>query len=216
VRAIDITGQAFGRLTVLCRVGRNSGHAMWLCRCNCPQRNEVVVSGSRLHRGETKSCGCFRRECTAQLGKQQFKHGHTSNGGDTPEYNSWRAMIKRCTNRNHEAYSRYGGRGITIDARWLGANGFKKFLADMGARPAGKTLDRINTNGNYEPTNCRWATSSEQHRNTRTTKLSLDKARRIRKLAVEGKKPSQIAHFFRISNSHVHAVLQGACWKEAA
>jgi len=192
VQAIDITGQTFGRLTVLRRIGRNSGHATWLCRCNCPQRNKVVVCGSHLHRGETKSCGCFRRERTAQLGKQQATHGHTRNEADTREYNSWRSMIKRCTNPNHHAFHNYGGRGITIDSRWLGKGGFKKFLEDMGKRPPGKTLDRYpDANGNYEPANCRWATPTEQLRNTRSTKLTLERARQIRTLAAKGEKHRQ-------------------------
>jgi hypothetical protein len=85
----------------------------------------------------------------------------------SPTYSSWVNMKSRCLNPNHRAFPRYGGRGITICARWLGKNGFANFLADMGRRPPGKTLDRWpNNDGNYEPGNCRWATASQQIRNT--------------------------------------------------
>lgn len=90
------------------------------------------------------------------------KHGHRSKTR-TPTYNSWRKMKERCTNPNHDRYPRYGGRGIKICDRWL--HSFQNFLEDMGNRPYGKTLDRIDPNGNYEPSNCRWATIKQQARN---------------------------------------------------
>lgn len=91
------------------------------------------------------------------------KHGHTTKKR-TPTYNSWRAMLQRCKNPNHDRYSYYGGRGVTVHAEWTK---FENFLRDMGERPTGKTLDRINPYGNYEPSNCRWATKKQQERNKR-------------------------------------------------
>jgi hypothetical protein len=93
-----------------------------------------------------------------------LKHGHNRRGGPSPEYNSWRGMIERCTNTRSRYYPNYGGRGITICTRWLR---FENFLADMGARPPDKTLDRINTDGNYERSNCRWASMAIQARDAR-------------------------------------------------
>lgn len=109
------------------------------------------------------------RERARALGIERRKHGHAGNSRTgappSPTYQSWRAMKERCLHPKHRDYSKYGGRGITIDPRWLGETGFMTFLADMGERPEGRTLDRIDNDGNYGPGNCRWATASEQRRN---------------------------------------------------
>lgn len=96
--------------------------------------------------------------------KGNYRHGHGRNGNKTPTYRSWNAMLCRCTHPTNKMYHAYGGRGITVCERWMT---FANFLADMGERPAGLTLDRINNDGNYEPDNCKWATRSEQNSNTR-------------------------------------------------
>lgn len=153
----NLTGQTFGRFTVLDaakRPGKATGRH-WRCRCECG--NERIVSGYRLAHSVVVSCGCYRAQNTGELRR---KHGHTI-GGNSPTYESWRGMIDRCQSPSHEAYARYGGRGIKVCERWLD---FANFLADMGARPAGLELDRKNNDGNYELSNCRWATRIEQMR----------------------------------------------------
>lgn len=143
------------------------GNACWLCRCSCG--NVVIVKSQRLLRGETKSCGCLKLELLTQRHQEQrqsYKHGHGSQRKKlSPTYISWQSMKRRCAYPNPRGYQNYGGRDITVCARW--DESFSAFLMDMGERPEGKTLDRINPDGNYEPTNCRWATASEQRRNHR-------------------------------------------------
>ena len=155
MRRLDLTGKRFGRLFVLSYSHTvKPGYAYWLCRCDCGTLRSVVACN--LSRGITKSCGCLRAS--------PLSHGHTSGGRHTPTYRSWYAMIQRCTNPRNHKYRDYGGRGISVCKRW---RSFENFLADMGERPAGLTLDRRDNDGSYEPGNCRWATSHEQARNKR-------------------------------------------------
>lgn len=151
----DITLQRFGRLVALWPQNKDKrGLYLWLCLCDCGR--ETVVRGSDLREGKTKSCGCLHDELAS---KRNFRHGHSKG---TRTYRSWMAMRDRCRYSNHKDYEHYGGRGIKVCERW---QSFENFLADMGERPVGLTLDRIDPNGNYEPGNCRWATWSEQREN---------------------------------------------------
>jgi hypothetical protein len=153
-KLIDLTKRRFGRFIVFRRVENDkNGNLYWLCKCDCGQ--EKVVGGNDLKSGGTKSCGCLRR---------QTMHGHKKRGKITGTYISWRRMIQRCTNPNDKDYHYYGGRGITVYKRWLR---FENFLKDMGERPEGYTIDRINNNKGYYKLNCRWATRSEQQKNKR-------------------------------------------------
>ncbi len=152
---IDIAGRRFGKLTA---VGvHESDRRKWLFQCDCGRPH--VARSCHVKAGKIQSCGC--------LDSKPLKHGH-SMGKTSREYNSWQAMRFRCGNPNHAAYKNYGGRGIVVCDQWL--NSFEAFLADMGHRPEGMTLDRIDTDGPYEPKNCKWSTWSEQQNNRRNTR----------------------------------------------
>ena len=160
----DISTQRFGRLTVLRYVRSDKrGEAMWKCRCDCGK--VVLALGGNLRSGHTQSCGCWMRQRAAAA---QYVHGESrsriSNRKRTSEYQRWHSMRKRCLNPNCKAYKNYGGRGIKVCKRW---KHYPNFLADMGRCPSGKSLDRINNDGNYTPANCRWATQKQQVHNRR-------------------------------------------------
>jgi hypothetical protein len=169
---VDLTGFKFERLTVKRQYGYDARHkTLWLCLCTCG--NYSIVTTSNLRAGSNKSCGCLKREraielskTLAQQGIHAIKHSHAKQGL-TPEYNSWRGMIDRCTNPNADNYRYYGGRGIKVCEKWLA---FDKFLVDMGERPQPKkqySIERQNNSGNYEPDNCYWATKKTQANNRR-------------------------------------------------
>jgi hypothetical protein len=155
----DLTGQVFGRLTALRRVGKTKrGASTWLCRCS-HDGNEIETTVDSLTRGRTMSCGCLHREISSAL---FFKHGHGNPGHQSRTYISWSSVIQRCTNSHHKNWKLYGGANppVVVCDRWL--NSFEAFLEDMGERPAGTSLGRFGDTGNYEKSNCAWQTWKEQ------------------------------------------------------
>lgn len=152
----DLTGMQFGNLTAQWPAGIKGKRICWLFLCSCGKLK--VAFATNVKSGKTMSCGCISEYL-------QIKHGHSRIGKRSREYSTWLSMIQRCTNPLNPAFDIYGGRGISVCPKW---RDFRSFLVDMGPRPKGTSIDRYpNTSGNYEPGNCRWATSSQQNSNRR-------------------------------------------------
>jgi hypothetical protein len=172
----DLTGMRFGRLVVLGATGER-GHRGWVWRCLCDCGNESLVITTKLRRGTTRSCGCGRgfHGPVSEEQRTHLREIHTVHGRHgTPIYHKWGSMRARCENPQNRGYKDYGGRGIRVCERW---QTFENFYADMGDPPPGMSLERINNDGDYEPSNCRWATMSQQNRNKRGNRLLTDEGR---------------------------------------
>lgn len=180
-KKINLLGETFGHLTVVAETSvpyKNTTRIRWVCRCVCGATRELPSDA--LKSGRNKSCGCMRG----------LKHGTLRSGAEpTPTYNTWIHMRARCNNPSNDSYYLYGARGISVCPRW---DSFATFLSDMGERPEGHTIDRIDTNGNYNPENCRWASAQEQAMNRRT-----DHAVSVRtgKIAASGRQRNSLGRF---------------------
>ena len=169
---IDIQGKTFGNWTVIERDhSKPRGCAFWFVHCNCG--NTKSVRGTSLRFGDSISCGCILSEISRIY---NTKHGHSPRGKASPTYISWRGMLSRCDLTGTPFYKYYGGLGVSVCKRW---RKFESFLEDMGERPAGMSLDRIDPFGNYEPDNCRWADGLIQRRNTRKRSIKNNSTRSL-------------------------------------
>ncbi len=157
----ELAAQRFGRLTVTRLIGKNyRGKRLWECLCSCGC--VTTAEAAELKRGRKQSCGCLRAD---RIGKVNCRHGMTN----TRTHRVWDSMLSRCRNPKSISYQNYGGRGIKVCDEWLS---FEHFYRDMGESVAPLQLDRIDNNGNYEPSNCRWATPSQNSSNRRNSKAA--------------------------------------------
>lgn len=154
-KVLDLCGHKYGKLSPVRFIGRDKhGHRVWECLCDCGSTKPVTVN--HLRAGNVKSCGCSSKLLEMEAKKRDYR-------SFTKTYKTWNSMKSRCLHVSNPEYFRYGGAGITICDRWL--ESFDNFLEDMGERPEGLTIDRVDPQGNYEPNNCRWATANEQSYN---------------------------------------------------
>lgn len=192
----NIAGMRFGRLVALSLTGEKRwGVYLWNCLCDCGKTHVAAVNS--LRSGLVQSCGCLRSETARD---KATTHGHYGSA----TYKSWDAMIQRCKNPASTAYKLYGGAGVSVCAEWME---YSTFLADMGPRPKGKTLDRKDAAGNYEPGNCRWATNLEQARNKRKRVTTFEEAEKVRGLYAATRSPKAVSADLGISPGSVNGIV---------
>jgi hypothetical protein len=190
----DIVGKKFHHLTVISPAISRGDGPTWNCLCDCEAT--IIVEGHKLRSGKKKSCGCTR----------QRKHGHATHSERSGAYMTWASMLTRCYNPEVPGYKWYGALGITVCESW---HDFRNFLADMGERPEGLTLDRYpNNTGNYEPNNCRWATRHEQNTNTRVSLTDVEVSE-IKALLSEGIGGSELARKYDVSPGLISHIKTG-------
>lgn len=195
-------GARFGRWTLVERdYGRR--YHYWWCVCDCGGKKSVAFGS--LRRGVSRSCGCYNRDAAK---RRPANHGMAGSA----TYNVWASMIQRCRNPRAASFRNYGARGISVCERW---HDFREFLRDMGDVPAGRSIDRIDVNGNYEPGNCRWVTMREQQRNRTNNKLSAESVAVLRAEISRGVVTKKaLAQKYGISAGYVSHIEHRRAWKE--
>ena len=192
----NLTGVRFGRLVAI----EPTGEELWGClawKCSCDCGNVHIVASNTLKSGLTRSCGCLAKEMAKDRSTKHNEYG-------TPTYASWASMIQRCTNPKSTSFKRYGALGISVCDEW---RKYENFKSDMGDRPSGKSLDRIDPFKSYNKTNCRWASSAMQRRNRKTQSTTFDVAQKIRSLRSSGWMPKAIAEELGVSIGVVGGVV---------
>ncbi len=204
-------GKRFSRLVVIKQAANgNHNHLRWLVRCDCGV--EKIVIGKHLRLGKIRSCGCYRKEKSSLNGKKAKTHGHSINYKQTKTYQSWVSMKSRCLDKRNKNYKRYKDKKIKICDRWK--NSFENFLKDMGERPEGTTLDRVDNDGNYEKSNCKWVDRKTQARNRSTTKLTMNDVIKIRASYLINKElHKKIAVRYGVTPTTIGSVLNNKTWR---
>lgn len=196
----ELQKQKFNRLTIISEAGSDKFRRRLINTiCDCGIIKSYPLSN--LKNNHTQSCGCLQID-------KSTTHGLTK----TSEFKTWDSIKQRCNNPNNDAYKNYGGRGITVCNRWLSS--FENFLSDIGKRPfQNAQIDRVDNNGNYEPTNCRWTTAKENTRNRRSTKINIDIAQDIRRVYMMGYfTQEEVAKIYGITRSIVDKVISNTRW----
>jgi hypothetical protein len=216
--SLDLTGRKYGRLTVTRLAGiKYKYQRVWECVCECGKT--TLGLGGVLQRGDKKSCGCLASELSKKritdrtlkgLAHTSYKHGHALGSGHSGTYNTWFNMKHRCYYKGDVNYKNYGGRGIVVCERW---HSFENFLHDMGTRPEATSIDRIDVNGNYEPSNCRWSSHKEQCINKRPTKLSRLDASEIKFSKATSR---ELSEKFNVTIAMVNMIRGGHSWAHLA
>jgi len=198
----DLKNSKFGRLKVIKRNGSVNNRALWTCICDCG--NTVDVLGYNLTRGGTKSCGCLKLESSSKNGKKNKTHGETN----TRLFRRWGGIKQRCYQKSSISYKNYGGRGITMCEDWRNNFlAFKEWAINNGYKDE-LTIERIDNNGNYEPSNCTWATVKEQSVNRRTSS-SFESMVSVASLIGSGKTNTEIAEIVGVSRRTVDRWIKG-------
>jgi hypothetical protein len=213
-----LIGQRFGLLVVVARVGSDRNRVLWQCACDCG-RTDIVSNGNMLQRGKKKSCGCAIGE---MISAAKRTHGQKGSGGTTQVYRAWLGIKQRCLNPNRSEWHNYGGRGITVCDRW--ANSFEAFYADVGDPPKpGLSIDRIDNDGNYEPGNVRWATWSQQTKNSRFDKVRGARNGRakitdddVRFIRASTASRAVLAGMFDLAPTYISSIRSGKWWRHVS
>lgn len=187
--------------------GKHKNIYFYKCLCSCG--NFTSIARQHLLSNKTRSCGCLKKDISKKIGQRSITHGLSK----TPTYQSYNSMLTRCLNKDYDSYKIYGGRGITICHEWI--NSFDCFLKDMGKRPSLKhSLDRIDNNKGYCKENCRWASKTEQNRNSRQCKLTKKDISEIKMLISFNVREQEIARIYKVTYENILNIKYNKTWKD--